>query len=283
MKVKRPRPRPSREGESEKVDRLPSSGPSPRALPPDRNTATFRPFSSSRPVTYVDRLLDEPGGLVELFAGRRLAHPARLFRLLKGRRLCAPSSASRLPAHSHEERVRASADPARPRFMPVDPSCSRVGRERNGDSPLPGMSKQRTADKMFGLQVQPLLDFVRCPAPERRGVDLAGPFAEHLAAGNRARQPDHRRGDGEGASPDQPHRCARADDPDRPQGSAPASTGRRPLAAALPRGGSRDDDRRGGAGCFLSCSTPLASAMPTQRRCFRPWPKERLGDGELEA
>jgi hypothetical protein len=85
---------------------------------------------------------------------------------------------------------------------------------------------------------------------------LAGPFAEHLPAGNRARQPDHRRGDGEGAPPHQPHRCARADDPDRPQGSAPASTGRGPLAAALSRGGPRDDDRRGCACCFMSCCSP---------------------------
>jgi len=52
--------------------------------------------------------------------------------LSRGRRLCAPSSASRLPAHSHKERVRASADPARARFMPIDPSCSPVGASEMG-------------------------------------------------------------------------------------------------------------------------------------------------------
>ena len=85
--------------------------PSPRTLLPDRNTTAHR-RSAHLPQTCCTL--------------------PRLFQLFEGRRLCAPSSASRLPAHSHKERVRASADPARTRSMPIDPSCSRVGASEMG-------------------------------------------------------------------------------------------------------------------------------------------------------
>jgi hypothetical protein len=162
-------------------------------------------------------------------AGRRVASHLPGSADFKGEAALCPSSLSRLPARSHEERVRASADPARPRFMPIDPSCgwgaSEMGIYRFA---VCLNNAPKTVDRMVGLQVRPLVDSVCHPAPRERSVDLAGPLAEHFPAVDRTRKPDHCRGRGEGASSHQSHRRARTHDPDRPwiragiRGSRPA-------------------------------------------------------------